>query len=250
MIISAASLAGGLSLAFAVAAIRSAFLSANGVMTLSLPFIGIQVGLFAVATAASAWAAHPFRAQWKVATRAVRRAGRGYRAARRRTGKLAGIVNGLAARQLTLVSQAASGARAVLSDGTRQRHLYRRGYALGPAPEPVAEDLWGQLAEPGLPPEVLDLLEYPDRIRRGSNLEPLETVNLDDLDAAWEHLQQQLQDDTEAARRAREERRLAPVSAYRVYTPDGASQDGYAQKRNGTPQAPAKRDGTSGPGGS
>jgi hypothetical protein len=248
VIISAASLAGGLSLALAVAAIRSAFLTANGVITLSLPFIGIQVGLFAVATAASAWAAHPFQSQWKAATRAVHRANRGYRAARRRTGKLAGIVNGLAARQLTLISQAASGARAVLSDGTRQRYLYLRGYALGAAPEPVAKDLWGQLAEPGLPPEALDLLEYPDRIRRGSNLEPLETVNLDDLDAAWENLQQQMQDETEAARRAREERGLAPVSIYRMYTPDGASQGTDTLERNGTPKTSAERNGTSGPG--
>ena len=74
VIIGAASLAGGLCLALSVAAIRSAFLAANGVMTLSLPFIGIQVGLFAVATAASTWAAHPFQAQWKAAARAVRRA--------------------------------------------------------------------------------------------------------------------------------------------------------------------------------
>ena len=88
VIIGAASLAGGLCLALSVAAIRSAFLAANGVMTLSLPFIGIQVGLFAVATAASTWAAHPFQAQWKAAARAVRRASRGYRAARRRAGKL------------------------------------------------------------------------------------------------------------------------------------------------------------------
>ena len=171
-------------------------------MTLSLPFIGIQVGLFAVATAASTWAAHPFQAQWKAAARAVRRAGRGYRAARRRAGKRAGIVNRLAARQLTFVSKAASGARAVLSDGTRQRYLYRRGYALGSSPEPAAEDLWVPLAKPELPREVLDLLEYPDRIRKGSNLEPLESVNLDDLDAAWENLQRQLQDEADAARRA------------------------------------------------
>ena len=69
VIIGTASLAGGLCLALAVAAIRSAFLAANGVMTLSLPFIGVQLGLFAVATAASAWAAHPFHAQWKETTR-------------------------------------------------------------------------------------------------------------------------------------------------------------------------------------
>jgi len=233
VIIGAASLTGGLCLALAVAAIRTAFLATERVATVSLPFIGIQVGLFAVATAASAWAAHPFQAQWKEATRAVRRADRGYRAARRRAGKLAGIVNGLAARQLSLVSQAASGAWAVFSDGTRQRYLYRRGYALGSSPEPVAEDLWGQQAEPELPREVLDLLRYPDHIRCGSNLEPLESVNLDDLDAAWENLRQQMQDEADAARRAGKERAPAPDSTYRVYTPNGASRQAYARTGNG-----------------
>jgi len=119
VIIGATSVAGGLCLAFAVAAIRSAFVTTNGAITLSLPFIGIQVGLFAVATAASAWAAHPFHAQWKEAARAARRANRGYRTARRRAGKLAGIVNRLA---------------------VRQRSLYRRGHTLGSPRERAAED--------------------------------------------------------------------------------------------------------------
>jgi hypothetical protein len=68
-VVGGAALLGGLSLALSVA-----FLTANGVPALSLPFIGIQLGLFAVATAASAWAAHPYRAEWRQAVRAVRRA--------------------------------------------------------------------------------------------------------------------------------------------------------------------------------
>ncbi len=84
VVIGATSLAGGLGLALSIAAIRSAFLAANGVLPVSLPFIGIQLGLFAVATAASTWAAHPFQAQWRAAVRAARRTRRGYRAARRR----------------------------------------------------------------------------------------------------------------------------------------------------------------------
>jgi hypothetical protein len=231
-LISAASLAGGLCLALSVAAVRSAFLAANGVMSLSLPFIGIQIGLFAVATAASTWAAHPFQAQWKAVARAVRRASRGYRAARRRAGKLAGVVNKLAARHLTFVSKAASGASAVLSDGMRQRYLYRRGYALASSPEPAAEDLWIPLTLPELPREILDLLEYPDRSRKGSNLEPLESVTLDDLDAAWENLQRQLQDEADAARRAGEERRPTAGSTYSMYALNGASPEMSAQGRN------------------
>ena len=232
VITGAASLASGLLLAVSVAAIRSAFLAANGVMTLSLPFIGMQLGLFAVATAASTWAAHPFQAQWKAAARAVRHAGRGYRAARRRAGKLAGIVNKLAARQLTFVSMAASGGWAVLSDGTRQRYLYRRGYALASAPELAVEDLWVPLAKPELPGEVLDLLDYPERIRKGSNLEPLESASLDDLDAAWENLQRQLQNEADAARRAGEERAPAPGRTYSTYSLNGAAREASAQPSN------------------
>jgi hypothetical protein len=233
MITGAASLAGGLLLAFSVAAIRSAFLAANGVMTLSLPFIGIQLGLFTVATAASIWAAHPFQAQWKAAARAVRHASRGYRSA----GWPAGIVNKLAARQLTFASKAASGGWAVLSDGTRQRYLYRREYALGPAPEPAVDDLWVSPAKPELPGQVLELLGYPDCSRKGSNLEPLESVGLDDLDADWENLQRQLRDEADAARWAGEEHKPAPGSTYRTYTLNGASREASVPANNGVPRA-------------
>jgi hypothetical protein len=238
VIIGATSLAGGLCLALSIAAIRSAFLSASGVMTLSLPFIGIQVGLFAVATAASSWAAHPFQAQWRAAARAMRHADRGYRTARRRAGRLAGKVNKLAARHLTLVSRAASGTWAVLSDGMRQRYLYRRAYALGSSalgssPELTVEDLWVQPARPELPRDVLEMLEYPDRVRQGGHLEPLASVNLDDLDEAWEKLQQQLQDQANAVRQAREERGPAPGGTFRAYQPNDASREAYMRKRNG-----------------
>jgi hypothetical protein len=235
VITGAVSLAGGLLLALSVAAIRSAFLAANGVMTLSLPFIGIQLGLFAVATAASIWAAHPFQAQWKAAVRAGRHAGRRYRVARRRAGRLAGTVNKLAARQLTFVSKAASGGWAVLSDGTRQRYLYRRSYALAASPERAIEDLWAPPAKAELPAEVLDLLEHPDRIRKGSNLEALESVALDDLDEAWENLQRQLQDEADAARRAGEERRPVPRSTYTTYPLNGSSREVPSQASNGAP---------------
>jgi hypothetical protein len=248
VIIGIASLAGGLCLAVAVAAIRSAFLAANGGMTLSLPFIGIQVGLFAVATAASAWAAHPFHAQWKEHTRMLRRAVRYYQAKRRRAGRRAGTVNGHAARHLALVSQAASSARAVLSDGTRQRYLYRRNYALASAPEPAADGLWTDMAGLTLPPEVLDLLDYPDRIRPGSNIEPLESVNLNDLDAGWESLQQQLQNEAEATRQARDERGITLASTYTAYPLDSAVREESAQRRNGTRLAAATHDETPGSG--
>ena len=87
-------------------------------------------------------------------------------------------------------------------------------------------------AKPELPREVLDLLEYPDHIRKGSNLEPLESVNLDDLDTAWENLQRQLQDEADAARRVGEERRL-PGGTYTMYRLNGAPREVPAQERNG-----------------
>jgi membrane protein implicated in regulation of membrane protease activity len=248
VIIGAASLAGGLCLTLAIAAIRSAFLAVNGVMTLSFPFIGIQVGLFAVATAASAWAAHPFHAQWKKHTRTLRRAVRYYQAKRRRAGRRAGLVNGYAARHLSLVCQAASSAQAVLSDGTRQRYLYRRGYLLAGSPEPAAAGLWSDVAGPALPPEVLDLLDYPDRIRPGSNIEPLESVNLDDLDADWEKLQRQLRHEAEATRQARDDRGMTLASTRAAYGPEDRAREESTKRRNGTLLAAAKRDGNPGSG--
>jgi hypothetical protein len=152
----------------------------------------------------------------------VRRARRGYRAARRRVGRLAGRVNQQVARQLTAISKAASAAQALLSDGTRQRYLYRRWYALVTAPE-SAGDLWGPPAPSELPRPVLDLLEYPEHVRTGSNLEPLESVTLNDLDTAWESLQGQAQDDADAARQPGHERRPAPASPPTLYPLNGVS---------------------------
>jgi hypothetical protein len=189
-IIGAASLAGGLCLALSVAAIRTAFLSASGVQALTLPFIGIQLGLFAVAVAASAWAAHPYRARWRQAARAVRRAARGYRTARRSAGRLAGIVNALACRHSSLVAQAVDSAEAVLSDGIRQGHLYRRGHQHG-LPEPASEQLYtGPVSEGGLPGPVAELLEDYPAVGPESHLTALESVTLDDLDSTWMALQQ------------------------------------------------------------
>ena len=115
------------------------------------------------------------------------------------------------------------------------------------APDPVADDLWVELAEPTCRPEVLDLLDYPDHIRRGSDLEPLESVSLDDLDADWENLQRQLQHEAEAIRRARDEHGMTLASTYTAYSLDGTAREESAQRRNGTPIATSKRGGDPGP---
>ena len=163
-------------------------------MTLTLPFFGIQIGLFAVATAASAWAAHPFHAQWKEAARAVRApaAGLPYGAP---PGQQAGWHGQPARCPAAHPGESGCQQRAGSpADGTRQRYLYRRGYALGSSPESAAEELWAELGDPALPrPRSWTCWITRTRIRRGSNLEPLESVSLDDLDAAWEDLQQQMQ---------------------------------------------------------
>ena len=101
----------------------------------------------------------------------------------------------------------------------------------------------GPAAKPELPREVLDLLDYPDRIRKGSNLEPLESVSLDDLDADWENLQRQLQDEADAARWAGEERGMALGSTYtRVHA--GRRVTGSVREANGTGAPTRRRSGT------
>jgi hypothetical protein len=240
-VVGGAALLGGLSLALSVAEIRTAFLTANGVAPLSLPFIGIQLGLFAVAAAASAWAAHPFRSEWRRAARAVRRAGRSYRSARRSAARLAGSVNKLVRRHRCLVAQAAAGVAAVLSDATRQGYLYRWGHQHG-LPEPVTEKLHvGPVTQPELPGPVRELLlDYPDEIAPGSNLAPLQPVTLDDLDTARSKLLQQEQDEAAAGRRAGER----PGPQLGSFPVNGSPED----QRGGRRRAPAKANGTSRPG--
>ena len=119
VIIGATSVAGGLCLAFAVAAIRSAFLATNGAITLSCPSSASRL-------ACSRWRQRQALGRLTPSTPSGRKlpAPRaaptgGYRTARRRAGKLAGIVNRLA---------------------VRQRSLYGRSYTHGSPPERAAED--------------------------------------------------------------------------------------------------------------
>jgi hypothetical protein len=240
-VVGGAALLAGLSLALSVAGIRTAFLTANGVPALSLPFIGIQLGLFGVAAAASAWAAHPFRAEWRRTAGAVRRAGRSYRSARRSAGRLAGSVNRLVRRHRRLVAEAAAGVAAVLSDAVRQGHLYRRGHQHG-LPEPVTEELHTDpITQPELPGPVRELLlDYPDSITPGSNLAPLQPVSVDDLDAARTKLLEQQQDEAGAARRAGER----PSPQLGSFPVNGASAAQPGDRRRPS----AKANGTTRPG--
>jgi hypothetical protein len=188
-IIGLAAVGGGLCLSLSVAAIRTSYLTANGVNALTLPFVAIQLGLFLVATAASAWVAHPYRAEWRQADREVQDAGRVYLAIRDSAGRHAADVNELVREHRRLTAQALDGTEAVLSDGYRQEHVYLRALQHG-QPEPVADELYtGSLHQVELPGVVQELRQYPG-VAPGSHLEQLEPVDLDYLDKKWQELQE------------------------------------------------------------
>jgi hypothetical protein len=211
-IIALAALGGGLSMSLSVAAIRTSYLKANGVTALTLPFIGIQLGLFLVATAASAWVAHPYRAEWRQADREAKDGGRAYLAVRESAGRQAVAVNELACEHRRLVAQTLAGAEAVLSDGYRQEHVYLRSLQHG-QPEPVAEELYtGPLHEVTLPDVVQELRRYPD-VSPGSNLAPLAFVTLDDLDVKWGELQSGSQQQEQLVWQTRERAGHRPEAA-------------------------------------
>jgi hypothetical protein len=192
MLIGLVSLGAGLSLAVSVASVRSSYLVTAGVPSEFWPFIGIQLGFFAVAVAASAWAAHPYRAAWRQASRELRRAVRRYLAVRRSAARMAGRVNKLVWRHRSLVARAAAGVAAVSSDGARQGRLYLRGHQHG-LPGPVIDGLPGQVPEVEMPGPVRELQGYPG-VEPDNNLAPLTPVALDDLDRAWVALVQQMQE--------------------------------------------------------
>lgn len=239
-IIGLAALGGGLCLSLSVAAIRTSYLTAHGVSALTLPFIGIQLGLFLVATAASAWVAHPYRAEWRQADREVQDAGRVYLAVRHSAGRQTAEVNKLVREHRSLAAQALDGVEAVLSDGYRQEHVYLRGLQHG-QPEPVAEELYtGPLHQVELPSVVQELREYPG-VEPGSHLAPLERVDLEDLDAKWRELQDQWQQQHELVWQTREPAGHRPTAAPEPSL-DGASQ-AWAP-----PRVPAQGNGASGAG--
>jgi hypothetical protein len=189
-IVAGVSVAGGLGLALSIAALRTAFLRSNGVPAQSVIFVGLQVGLFAVAVAASIWTAHPYGPAWRQMERQERRADRRYTPARRRAGERAAVLNALVARWVYVVAAARAGVEAVASDARRQGHLFLRELQHG-QPEPTEEELYaGELPEPAWPKSVQEL-RGDSEAAEGSSLAVPESVNLDDLDDEWEQLRQQ-----------------------------------------------------------
>lgn len=238
LIIALASLSGGLSLALSVASIRSSYLTATGVQAMFWAFFGIQLAFFAVAVAASTFAAHPYRAEWRHAARDLRRSVHRYLRLRRVLARLAGQVNDLVVRHRSLVARGADGVAAVTSDGARQGHLYLRGHQHG-LPEPVTEVLYpNPVPEPALGEPVQELLRYPE-VLPGGNLVPLEQVSVDDLDAAWLELLQQMRASGTAWRTG--EPVIPQLSAYHVNgAASGQPRGSAAAKANGTSRRGAK----------
>jgi hypothetical protein len=235
ILIGLVSLGAGLSLAVSVATIRSSYQATAGVPSEFWPFIGIQLGFFAVAVAASAWAAHPYRATWRQASRELRRAVRRYLTARRSAARMAGRANKLVSRHRSLVARAAAGVAAASSDGTRQGRLYLRGHQHG-LPGPVTEGLPGQVPEIEMPGPVRELQGSPG-VAPDSNLAPLAPVALDDLDRAWAALMQHMHE-AETAWHTREP--AAPRLG--SFPLNGTAQPGTGRR------APARSNGTSRPG--
>jgi hypothetical protein len=186
-IVAGASVAGGLCLALSVAAIRTSYLNANGVPALSSAFAGLQLGLLAVAVAASTWTAHPYGPAWRLLERRERQADRRYERARSRAGQEAAAVNALVRDFQGQVTAARAGVEAVLSDVVRQGHLYIRELQQA-QPQPTEEELYAAgLPKLALPKSVQELLDYPD-VAEGSSLAPPKLVDLGDLDKDWEQL--------------------------------------------------------------
>ncbi|MBH5133257.1 MULTISPECIES: hypothetical protein [unclassified Streptomyces] len=187
-VITAAGLGGALLLALGVAAIRSAFLRANGIQTMTLWFIALQLGLFLVATAISVHSAHPFGAQYRHQQRQLARAERHFHRQRKQAGHAAAEVNAIVAAHRGTVTAARSAVDAIAGDTVRAAYLYLREIVHGLA-EPTSDSvLDADLPETELPVSAKELLEYPALAADSTLIAPAR-VNCDDLDHRWAALQ-------------------------------------------------------------
>ncbi|WP_326623913.1 MULTISPECIES: hypothetical protein [unclassified Streptomyces] len=187
-VITGAGLGGALMLALAVAAIRSAFLRANGIQAMTLWFIALQLGLFLVATAISVHSAHPFGEPYRQQQRQLRRAERHFYRERKRAGHYAAQVNAIVAAHRGTVTAARGGIEAVAGNAARAGYLYLREIMHG-LPEPTADPvLDGDLPQIEVPSSARELLEYP-AVAADSTLTAPAPVSCHDLDRRWAALQ-------------------------------------------------------------
>ncbi|MFF1306052.1 hypothetical protein [Streptomyces sp. NPDC058307] len=179
---------GGLMLALGVAAVRGAYLTANGVEAMTIAFVALQAGLFAVAVAISVHGAHPYGTALRQQERRLSRAVSRYQRLRRRAGRCAAAVNGVVTAHHGAVTSARAGVEAVCGDTIRAGFLYRRAVMHGhsePAGEPLFE---GQVPDVDVPCSVQELLKYPD-VADDSILSAPAPVSCETLDRRWAALQ-------------------------------------------------------------
>ncbi|MEU6071367.1 hypothetical protein ABZ864_44755 [Streptomyces sp. NPDC047082] len=183
-----AAFGGALMLALGVAAIRSAFLRANGIQAMTLWFIALQLGLFLVATAISVHSAHPFGAQYRHQQRQLGRAERHFHRRRKHAGHSAAEVNTIVAAHRATVTAARGAVEAVAGDTVRTSHIYR-GEIVHGLPEPTTDLVFdGDVPQVGLPSSARELLEYPT-VSADSTLIAPAPVSCEDLDRRWAALQ-------------------------------------------------------------
>ncbi|MFF1657769.1 hypothetical protein [Streptomyces sp. NPDC058255] len=187
-VIIVAGLGGALMLALGVAAIRSAFLRANGIEAMTLWFIALQLGLFLVATAISVHSAHPFGAQYRHQQRQLARAERHFHRQRKQAGHAAAEVNAVVAVHRGTVTAARSAVDAIAGDTVRASYLYLREIMHG-LPEPTSDPVLDRgLPQTELPASAVELLEYPALAADSTLIAPA-PVNCAALDRRWAALQ-------------------------------------------------------------
>ncbi|MFF4490509.1 hypothetical protein ACFY0F_29180 [Streptomyces sp. NPDC001544] len=187
-VITAAGVGGALMLAFGVAAIRSAFLRANGIQAMTLWFVALQLGLFLVATAISVHSAHPFGAQYRHQQWQLARVERRFHRQRKQAGHAAAKVNAIVAAHRGMVTAARGAVDAIAGDTVRAAYLYLREIVHG-LPEPTSDPVLDEdLPDTELPVSAKELQEYP-ALAADSTLSAPARVNCDDLDRRWAALQ-------------------------------------------------------------
>jgi hypothetical protein len=175
-------------LALGVAAVRSSYLTANGIEAMTITFVALQAGLFAAAVAISVHGAHPYGPALRQQERRFSRAVSRFHRQRRRAGRQAAAVNAAVSTHRGAVTAARAGVEAVAGDTIRAGDLYRRALLHG-YPEPTTDPVFeAEVADIEMPGSVQELLRYPD-VPAGSTLTPPTAVSCKTLDRHWAALQ-------------------------------------------------------------
>jgi hypothetical protein len=155
---------------------------------MTIAFVALQAGLFAVAVAISVYGAHPYGTVLRQQERRVSRAVRRYHRLRRRAGHCAAAVNGAVSTHRGAVTAARAGVEAVCGDTVRAGFLYRRAVQHG-HPEPTSDPIFeAEVPDADVPASVQELLRYPG-VAADSTLTAPALVSCDALDLRWAAVQ-------------------------------------------------------------